>query len=324
MMLAFTPVLTSLILGASALGAPAVGDAKVNWNAPTRFVSGLSFPVHIRIEAPDDGAAIANWLLTPGAFLLNGRPVMDREGGDIVELAPGSVLTLDFDLGPAIEASSVFKGKDFELGFAKEYLETEPISVRVFERVPAEVDLMTLSIEELTRCQVIVVTNRGNMVFELRPDKAPRHVRNFLDLCSSGFYDGTLFHRVGPTFMIQGGDPNTKTPNPATWGQGSGPRQLEAEFNDLKHERGVLSMARSTDPNSASCQFFVMTSRAPFLDGSYSAFGRLISGEETLDRIATARGAVRIDQSSVRPAEPQRILSTTVVRAASTDDESDN
>jgi len=316
MMLATMPLCSALLCGAALLS-PAAGDAKVTWNAPTRFVKGLSFPVEVRIEAPKDGAAIANWLLTPGAFLLDGKPIAERQGGDIVDLAPGSVLTLSLDLAPAIQASDDFKSKDFELGFAKEYLETEPIAVRVFERAPEGVDYMTAPIEDLASCQVIMETNRGNMVFEFFPDKAPKHVRNFLDLCESGFYEGSLFHRVGPTFMIQGGDPNTKTPNPATWGQGNGPRQIEAEFNDVKHVRGILSMARSNDPDSASCQFFVMTAPSPFLDGKYSAFGRLVSGEDTLERIASAQISMRLDQSSGRPAEPQKILSTTIVRAAS-------
>jgi len=243
-------------------------------------------------------------------------------GGDIIELSPGAVLTLDFDLAPAIEASANFGAKDFELGFAKEYLETDPIAVRVYDRAPADVDYMSVVATELADYQVIMETNRGNMVFEFYPDKAPRHVRNFLDLCASGFYEGSLFHRVSPTFMIQGGDPNTKTPNVSTWGSGNGPRNVDAEFGGLKHERGVLSMARGGDPNSASCQFFVMSAPASFLDGSYSSFGRLVSGDETLSRIANAPGVVNPDRT-LRPHEPQKILSTTIIRALTPGEASD-
>jgi peptidyl-prolyl cis-trans isomerase B (cyclophilin B) len=150
-------------------------------------------------------------------------------------------------------------------------------------------------------------TNRGNMVAELWPDVAPKHVRNFLDLAYSGFYDGVLFHRVWPGFMIQGGDPTTRDPKAsATFGTGNGPRTLKAEFNAKRHTRGVLSMARGGDVNSASCQFFVMHAAAPDLDGKYSAFGTLLDGLDTLDKIATAPGTT-IETGTIRPTEPQKI-----------------
>jgi cyclophilin family peptidyl-prolyl cis-trans isomerase len=282
----------SVLFGTLAL-AVLPGDAKVTWNVPTRFVRGLAFPVAIRIEAPEDGASIADWLLTPGAFMIDGRPVQERQGDGIVTLA------------------------EFELGFAKEYLENEPVLVRVYERAPEGTDFMALRAEELTDYQVIFETNRGNMVFEFFPDKAPMHVRNFLDLCQSGFYVGTKFHRVSPNFMIQGGDPNTKADDVRRWGQGGGPRRLDLEANDVKHERGILSMARSNDPNSASCQFFVMTARTPSLDNQYSAFGKLVAGDETLDLIAKAKGnPLPGDSMCVRPSEAQQVVSTTVIRAA--------
>jgi peptidyl-prolyl cis-trans isomerase B (cyclophilin B) len=146
------------------------------------------------------------------------------------------------------------------------------------------------------------------------PDVAPGHVRNFLDLCYTKFYDGMLFHRVKNDFMIQGGDPNTKTDNQASWGMGNGPRMLKAEFSKKHHERGVLSMARSQDENSASCQFFVMTGTAPFLDGKYSTFGKLLDGDDTLGAIGNAKGLVGGD-GTIRPKEPQKVLSAIVIRA---------
>lgn len=295
--------------------APARGEVRVTWDAPTRYVKGVAFPVKVRIEAPADGAGIADWLLSPGAFLIDGRPLAQRKGGSIVDLAPGTVLTLELDLGRVIESSQAFTKRDFELGFAREYLDTAPIAVRVYERSSSEIDFLAIPVAELAGYQVLMETNQGTMLLELYPDKAPRHVRNFLDLCQSGFYVGTLFHRVSPTFMVQGGCPNTKAADWQRWGQGSGPRMLEAEFNDRKHERGILSMARADDPNSASCQFFIMTARAPALDGKYSVFGRLVSGEQTLDRIASAKGVAGRD-GTIRPAEPQKILATTIVRAS--------
>jgi peptidyl-prolyl cis-trans isomerase B (cyclophilin B) len=155
------------------------------------------------------------------------------------------------------------------------------------------------------------------MVAELWPDVAPKHVRNYLELCYTGFYDGTLFHRVGPGFMIQGGDPNTKNAKaPDTWGTGQGPRKLNAEFNAKKHTRGVLSMARGDDPNSATCQFFVMHATSPGLDGKYSGFGTLIDGFEALDKIATAPGTpIPNMPGTFRPNEPQRIEHAVVLVA---------
>jgi peptidyl-prolyl cis-trans isomerase B (cyclophilin B) len=108
---------------------------------------------------------------------------------------------------------------------------------------------------------VVIETNLGNIIIQFFPGDAPDHVNNFLSLSKTGFYDGTLFHRIIPGFMIQGGDPNTINGDPNTWGQG-GPegRTLNAEFNSIEHNRGIVSMARSQDPNSAGSQFFIVTS----------------------------------------------------------------
>jgi len=132
---------------------------------------------------------------------------------------------------------------------------------------------------------VILHTSLGEITLGLFPDLAPKHVENFLDLARSGFYDGTTFHRVIPGFMIQGGDPLSKDDDPTNDGTGSGPRRLQAEFNARSHRRGIVSMARSSDPNSASCQFFIMHADYPSLDGKYSVFGEVRSGMEVVDKI---------------------------------------
>ena len=132
---------------------------------------------------------------------------------------------------------------------------------------------------------VLIKTNFGDIKFSLLPDIAPETVRNFLQLANSGFYNGTLFHRVIPGFMIQGGDPNTKTPNKTTWGQGGPGYNLKAEFNSRSHLRGIVSMARSTDPDSAGSQFFVVTSDSTFLDKQYTVFGEVTEGMEVADKI---------------------------------------
>jgi len=133
--------------------------------------------------------------------------------------------------------------------------------------------------------QAVIKTKHGEMTVELFPDKAPNHVKNFLDLARQGFYNGTTFHRVIPGFMIQGGCPNTRPGASGTPGTGGPGHHVDAEFNDTKHERGILSMARSSDPNSAGSQFFVLVADYPSLDGQYTAFGRVVAGLETADAI---------------------------------------
>jgi len=119
----------------------------------------------------------------------------------------------------------------------------------------------------------------------LLPDIAPETVRNFLELAKSGFYNGTLFHRVIPGFMIQGGDPNTKNPDKSMWGQGGPGYNLKAEFSTRSHLRGIVSMARATDPDSAGSQFFIVTSDSTFLDKQYTVFGEVVDGMDVADKI---------------------------------------
>jgi peptidyl-prolyl cis-trans isomerase B (cyclophilin B) len=120
------------------------------------------------------------------------------------------------------------------------------------------------------------------------PEKAPKHVENFITLAKSGFYNGTIFHRVIPGFMIQGGDPNTKDLNkPEIYGQGGPSQRLKAEFNDIPHRRGILSMARTNDPNSAGSQFFIVVKDSNFLDGQYTVFGEVVKGMEVADKIVS-------------------------------------
>ena len=131
----------------------------------------------------------------------------------------------------------------------------------------------------------VIETSLGNIEFEFLEDKAPGHVKNFKDLANSEFYNGTIFHRVIPGFMVQGGDPNTKSDDRSTHGTGGPGHTIKAEFNDETHARGVVSMARSQDPDSAGSQFFVVVNDSDFLDGQYTVFGRVISGMNVVDKI---------------------------------------
>jgi peptidyl-prolyl cis-trans isomerase B (cyclophilin B) len=133
---------------------------------------------------------------------------------------------------------------------------------------------------------IIIETNFGNIEFNLLPELAPETVRNFVKLAESEFYNGSLFHRVIPGFMIQGGDPNTKKPElRAQWGTGGPGYTINAEFSPRSHLRGIVSMARSADPNSAGSQFFIVTTDSTFLDREYTVFGEVTQGMDVADKI---------------------------------------
>ncbi|MDH5761719.1 MAG: peptidylprolyl isomerase [Nitrospinota bacterium] len=134
----------------------------------------------------------------------------------------------------------------------------------------------------------VIETKFGNIELEFFEGKAPGHVKNFKTLAKTGFYNGTLFHRVIPGFMIQGGDPNSKSPDRSMHGMGGPGYQIKAEFNDTPHDRGILSMARAQDPNSAGSQFFIVVKDARFLDGQYTAFGKVTKGMEVADKIVNS------------------------------------
>ena len=162
-------------------------------------------------------------------------------------------------------------------------------------------------------------TDLGDITIKFSYDKAPKHVENFVELAAKGFYNGTMFHRVIPGFMIQGGDPNTKKPEDPAHPYGTGGNvvdgkevRIKAELNDTSHKRGIVSMARAQDPNSASSQFFIVVKDSAFLDGQYSAFGEVLSGMEVADKIAAVpRG------SGDRPNQPVRIKKVLLSQAKS-------
>jgi len=150
--------------------------------------------------------------------------------------------------------------------------------------------LSTLLLTAVVSAQEIAVieTKFGKIEIQFFEDKAPGHVKNFKDLARKGFYDGTIFHRVIPGFMIQGGDPNTKSDDRSNHGMGGPGYSIKAEFNDTLHKRGILSMARSQDPHSAGSQFYIVVKDSAFLDGKYTAFGKVLSGMTVADQIVNA------------------------------------
>ncbi len=139
-----------------------------------------------------------------------------------------------------------------------------------------------------TNNSVTIETTQGPIKIEFYPDVAPNHVKNFQDLALKGFYDGMVFHRIVPGFVIQAGDPNTKNDNVSrdSWGTGGPGYTIDQEFNNIPHERGVVSMARMPDPNSAGSQFFIVVNDSRFLDNHYTVFGKVTEGLDTVDKIA--------------------------------------
>jgi peptidyl-prolyl cis-trans isomerase B (cyclophilin B) len=146
------------------------------------------------------------------------------------------------------------------------------------------------TMEEQYKNKVAVIeTNLGTIKFKFLDDVAPGHVKNFIDLAKKGFYDGTRFHRVIPGFMIQGGDPNSKAGDRATMGAGGPGYTIKGEFNSTPHVRGIVSMARTNDPNSAGSQFFICVDAANFLDNNYTAFGQVTEGLDVVDKIVNLK-----------------------------------
>jgi peptidyl-prolyl cis-trans isomerase B (cyclophilin B) len=142
-------------------------------------------------------------------------------------------------------------------------------------------------IKRMAETKAVIETKFGNMELRFFPDVAPNHVNNFINLAKKGFYDGTTFHRVIPGFMIQGGDPNSKDPDSPRLGMGGPGYTVKAEFNNRPHKRGILSMARAADPDSAGSQFFICVADAPFLDRQYTVFGEVVSGMDVADKIVS-------------------------------------
>jgi peptidyl-prolyl cis-trans isomerase B (cyclophilin B) len=153
-----------------------------------------------------------------------------------------------------------------------------------------EIRYKTFSSEEVKKMseqQATIRTKLGDITLKFLPEVAPNHVNNFIELAKKGFYNGTIFHRVVPKFVIQGGDPNSKNPDRSKHGTGGPGYNVKAEFSSNPHKRGTLSMARSAHPDSAGSQFFICVAAASFLDEKYTVFGEVVKGIEVVDKIVS-------------------------------------
>ena len=201
-----------------------------------------------------------------------------------------------------------------------------PAAAATAQKAPAKKKEKKVSSKprDYAKTLAVLKTSQGDVTIRFFYDKAPGHVKNFVDLAASGFYDGTLFHRVIPDFMVQGGDPYTKDPSKsALYGTGGNqdkagkPLNIKAEFNDVTHKRGVLSMARASDPDSASSQFFIVVKDSPFLDRQYTVFGEVVKGMEVVDKIVTESNSDTSDpRSGGKPRAYQKIIRVELVEQA--------
>jgi peptidyl-prolyl cis-trans isomerase B (cyclophilin B) len=189
---------------------------------------------------------------------------------------------------------------------AKERVEIRNVTVRKIPP-PAPPPFSTETVQELAQYRVVMETSKGNIVFELMPDKAPNHVRHILRLTSLGVYDKTAFHRIAPGFVIQAGDLNTRK-EPVSQEARKYVVNINAEINDVKHQAGIVSMARGDALDSALTSFFIVLSDHPDLDGTYTVFGKVVEGMDVVEKIAAA------PQDNEKPTERVDIYSMKVER----------
>jgi cyclophilin family peptidyl-prolyl cis-trans isomerase len=217
----------------------------------------------------ETGAGLNSAMLDKGCFRIR------LEKGEVIAPRSEKIPDQHLTMGNHAAVSRIVDLKDELAGRSTQAMEvwweygelkSDPLSERLYEW-------------DLEEIEAVIQTSKGDMIVAFYPRKAPVTVKNFVDLCLDGFYDGLIFHRVVSGFMIQGGCPVGD-------GTGDPGYNIPGEFNDISHERGVISMARSQDPDSAGCQFFIMHADNPNLDWQYAAFGKMTSGFDTLDRLA--------------------------------------
>jgi len=196
------------------------------------------------------------------------------------------------------------------------------VSMKIFVLVALLLSSVAFAAEEQKPTTVnevaVIKTTKGEMVVEFWTDAAPETIANFKKLARSGFYNGTVFHRIVKGFMIQGGDPNSKDPaKESSYGMGKAGYTIKAEFNDHPHDRGVISMAREAQPDTASCQFFICLKPVHRLDHQYTTFGKLSKGLDVLDQIGDTPTALGPDGALSKPTERVTINSIDIVPADS-------
>jgi peptidyl-prolyl cis-trans isomerase B (cyclophilin B) len=276
------------LLGAAGLACPAQSDpAVMNGTLEPELAivsSDAEIGLVLRVEVPADGK-IDRTLLS-GMLLhttVDGKkgPVIGSALSGAIEVAGGTTIVRRLRV-PVARVLTAPGGGMTRVAFQWPGLPSASAAVDVVPDA-SKIDLDAL---DYSKTKVVLLTSEGSLTLGFLADKAPNHARNFVKLARSGFYDGTKFHRIISDFMIQGGCPNTKAGATGVPGTGGSGETVNAEINDTRHVRGILSAARTSDPNSHSSQFFLCTGDAPWLDGAYTAFGKLTAGDEVLAKLA--------------------------------------
>ncbi|MGC6486797.1 MAG: peptidylprolyl isomerase [Planctomycetota bacterium] len=304
--------LLSLSAAVCAQGAPVLQQApayRMSLSGPTIVAANAEVSLRLVVDVVQD--------TTVPAAVVNGTDLTVRVGGEAaapisrpgqggdVKMVAGSRLErrLSFPVSTVLADVEVREMVVVAVGWK------DQVGVDCTFKVAPDSSNVKLEDLDLEKTQVILVTNYGEMQLGFRPDKAPRHVENFLKLCLQGFYADTKFHRVIRNFMIQGGCPNTKDDSKrALWGRGNPGYKIDDELNDLRHLKGTLSMAHS-GPNTGGSQFFIMHSEAPHLNGVHTAFGNVVAGIDVLDAIASVQVGGPQKSTPVQPV----VLSAAVV-----------
>jgi len=295
-------------------------DVAYSVSVPDAHILGDAFEVQLDIQAPEGTAAeIPAWALSEAAFSIKGKALGKRERGKGLPLSAGQHITTTLDIGPAMASIDLAEASDLVLRL--DLGEGQEIRVPILRAAPKGLNFMTMPLDELSQYQVVLLTLHGPIRAEFWVDVAPNHVRNFLDLAYTGFYDDNQFHRVVPGFMIQGG--SAKPSRPA-------PRNVKNEFNSRRHVPGVLSMARMSGDtrdkdgklipafDSASSEFFIMHAVYPSLDGKYTGFGKVLSGMPAVEAVVDSvkAGFNPRNPATHRPKVRQFIRRAIVIKAS--------
>jgi len=283
------PALSLFTLLATPQAGRAQDGIEVKLSAQSEFTSAtgvaeLLLTVYVKEDAKVPAALLSGLKLKT---TIDGKagPRLRESASGVVKMSKGT----RFARPLTIDMKNVVPNLDL-LSIARVTFEWDGVKgASTFVRVAPDLKEVAVDSLDLAKTQVSILTNHGEMVLGFHPGKAPNTVKNFIKLAKNGFYDTSGFHRVIPGFMIQGGCPNSKPGADGVAGTGSPGYTVKAEFNDTRHVKGVISMARSQNPDSAGCQFFIVHATSGHLDGKYTAFGALVSGQDTLDKIATTQ-----------------------------------
>ncbi|MGK0156557.1 MAG: peptidyl-prolyl cis-trans isomerase B (cyclophilin B) [Neolewinella sp.] len=279
-----------------------IPGVRLTLTAPSIVAAQGDVSLRLLIQVTEDCAVPAQLLTGANLTVRNDsqphKPVVQKGKGGPVQLLKGTQIQRMLTFPAATFLTNPDVGEVVTIAVGWQGL----IGVDCTFKVAPNTKNIKLDELDLNKTEVMLVTNYGDIHLAFRPEKAPKHVKNFIKLCLQGFYDDTKFHRVIKNFMVQGGCPFTKDDDlRKKWGSGGAGYNMKLEASDLRHLRGTLSMARGDGNDTASSGFFIVHKDSAHLDGLYSAFGNVVKGMDTLDRIAHVRLGGPTNSAPVEP-----------------------